>query len=342
MRIAVLFPQDSPMVGWSMGRGIVKTLERMGIEVLAIPMPTAQGGERKQLEMMMEHLKKTLPTIEELKRCDGIIVSGPEHIGPWVEVVYERYEWKLLDVPTAAWLHESCERDDYTIDFESIQWMAKDWYFPAIQDAEKHDQPMFVEGHSHYLPFGVDTETFCPALRGFESEPDIDVAFIGLVYEKRARFLNALKQQPIPPIGIKKVHIEDVYGYQHEESARRYAEGIRRIKVFLNLPALSRLVVSKVTEVMACGTMLMTPALPGEGGVSRNMVGFETFRDLIWYRSANLPALAKMLREYSSDEFRLKRLAIAEAGARLVHDNHRLDQRLSEILAKMGLEVRVN
>ena len=321
-----------------MGRGIVKTLERMGIDVLACPMPTTVEASPKQLE----YAKTQLPPIEEIKKCDGVIVSGPEHIGPWVEVVYERYGWKMLDIPTAAWLHESCERDDYSIDFETIQWMGSDWFFPAIQDAEKHDQPMFASGHSHYLPFGVDTDVFTPRLEGFTDGPDIDVAFIGLIYEKRARFLNALKQHPIPPIGLKKVHIEDVYGYQHEESMRRYAEGIRCIKVFLNLPALSRLLVTKVFEVMACGTMLMTPALPGEGGVSRNMLGFETFQHLIYYRSANLPALAKMLREYSSDEFVLKRLAIAQAGMREVHAKHRLDQRLSDILVRMGLEVRVN
>lgn len=336
MKIAFLFPMDASFMAWNMGRGIVRAMERMGIQVLSIPLPTNAQASQQQFDAA----RKALPTIERIRECDAVLTSGPEHVGPWIEAIYERYEWRNLNIPTAAWLHESTERDDYQIDFEAIQWIARDWFFPAIQDAEKHDQEMFAKDHSHWLPFGVDTEMFChPSRLGRYGGSEFDVAFIGLIYPKRLAFLQAISRHEIPPIRLGKVEIQDLHGYDHEGSTRRYVENLRAIKVFFNLPALSRLIVNKVTEVMACGGFLLTPMLSPDGGANRNMALFESGTHLVYYRPSNTPYIAQLLREWISKEMDAERDKIAEAGFRLVQEKHTLEKRVAEILTKMGLNV---
>ena len=339
MKIAVLCPQESPVMSWNMGRGLINTLERMGFETIYVQLPTLREADQKQLD---EAKKKSVP-IHILKDCDALIVSGPEHIAPWIEAVYERYEWKQLECPTAAWLHESMERDDYNIDFEPIKWIAKDWFFPAIQDAEKHDQDMFVKDHSHYLPIGVDTNMFRhPSHLGRYGGPEAEfpIAFIGGLYPKRIAFLQALSRHNHPPIRLGNVTIKDLRGFDNAGSTARYAENLRSIKVFLNLPMLSRMIGSKVFEVLACGGFLLSPQLTAEGGVSKNMAIFETDKHLVYYRSSNLPYVAQLLRDWSSDEFADRRQAIAEAGFREVVAKHTLEHRLTEMLAKMGVQMK--
>ena len=125
----------------------------------------------------------------------AFLISGPEHIAPWIEHVYGMYEWKQLPGAKLAWLHESMNRDDFKIDFDSIKWVADQWFFPAIQDAEKHDQEMFKKDHSHYLPFGVDEGIFKPRLVSADNiecaSKEFDVAFMGMMYPKRTAWLNS-------------------------------------------------------------------------------------------------------------------------------------------------------
>ena len=339
MKIAVFFPNTS-VCGWSAAWGIGATLRRMGHAVLDVPMPT----EREAGPGQVEQVKQSLPKIEAFKDAGLLLVSGVEHIAPWIDEVYGKYEWKQLSGVKACWLQESCRRDDYNIDFEAISWWGDEYFFPAIQDAEFHDQEMFAKGRSHWLAFGVDTNIFKPNA-GYASNWDVwpkqaklyDVGFMGLLYGKRQVFLNALRRHNIPPIRCGSVHIQDMGGYQFEESARRYAENIRQIKVFLNMPALSRLIVSKVYEVLACGTFCLTPTLPDEQSTHLNMRHFESKRHLVYYSPSNLPMLAQYLREYSSPEFDKKREEIAAWGCKEVHEKHSLKIRLEEMFSAMKL-----
>lgn len=348
MKVAFLYPQDAPNVSWNLGRGIVRTLGRMGHEVLAIQMPTSRpfndsAQENRRFRMMIEEKKRTLPPIAEIGKCDLVVVSGPEHVGPWIEEVYERYEWRQLGIPTAAWMHESCERDDYTIDFEAIQWMARDWFFPAIQDAERFDQEMFAKDHSHYLPFGIDPQMFHDGGRikrdelGYHGQ-DFDVSFIGGLYPKRIQYLNALSRHDHPPIHLANCVVQTIDGYDHEAATKLYVEGIRRSKVFFNLPSMSKLLVPRVTEVLACGGFLLTPMLPPEGGVGRNMALIES--GLMYYRPSNVPYVAQLLRDWSAPEKMGERDGIAMLGRGEVHQEHTLDRRLSEMFRKIGIAAK--
>jgi Glycosyl transferases group 1 len=342
MRIAVFFPNTS-VVGWSAARGIGQTLRRMGHDITDVAMPTAAEANA----MQVEYVKSQLPPYEVLQKQDVLLVSGPEHIAPWIEHVWGMYEWKQLTGARVCWLQESCRRDDYNIDFDAIRWCGDEWFFPAIQDAEFHDQEMFAKGRSHWLAFGVDTRIFracveCESVKPhghfFESSKVLDVGFMGLLYKKRQVFVQALRRHNIPPIHCGRVEVQDIFGYQFEECARRYAENIRQIKVFINMPALSRLMVAKVYEVLACGTFLLTPQLPEEQGTHKNMQHFESHKHLMYYSPSNLPYLAQLLREYSSPEMDEIRERIAAAGCAEVHKNHSLELRLTELLAKVGVK----
>lgn len=345
MKIAVFFSAD-PTAGWCMGEGIVRTLRRMGHTVISGPLPTL----REASEPLIKMIKDGAPKLKDLANCDAIIVSGPEHIAPWIDLCYTKYEWKQIPVPKACWLHESCHREDYEIDFDIIKWAGDEWFFPAIQDAEFHDQEMFAAGRSHWLPFGVDTEMFRP--RDWKNEEIIeigqwnlpspmhlplveqvfDVGFLGLMYQKRQLYLRALSRHNHPPIRIGMCSVNDLHGYHLEESIQLLVKNTRQMKVFFNLPALSKLLVSKVYETLACGTFLLTPAVPEERGAEQNMKLFTSGEHLVYYSPSNLPYVAQLLREWISPEKDAERVRIAESGCREVHAKHSLKIRLLEIL----------
>lgn len=344
MKVAVFFSQD-PTAGWNMGEGIVRTLKRMGHTVIPGPLPTA----REANERLVEITKAAAPKMDALKACDVIIVSGPEHISPWIDVCYSKYGWKNMGVPKACWLHESCTREDYTIDFDSLKWCGDEWFFPAIQDAEFHDQEMFAPGRSHWLPFGVDTEMFkthdCFCYRDSDCCPRhnprkaiFDVGFLGLLYQKRQLFLKALSRHNHPPIRVGMCSVADLHGYHLEKSIRLLVSNTREIKVFINLPALSQLLVSKIYEVMACGTFLITPQVTDYRGAAKNMAPFEDGKHLIYYSPSNVGYVAQLLREWTSPEKDAERARIAEAGCAEVHKNHSLMQRLAELLLKVSVK----
>jgi hypothetical protein len=342
MKIGVFYAQ-SQFSAWNMSGGIVATLKRMGHEVTDVPIaPNQQPGP-----LHIQTFKRRIPNIEVLKSLDAIIVSGPEHIAPWLDQGWTKYGWKNLAVPKAAWYHESFFRDDAMIDFDQIRWCADEHFFPAIQDAELHDQEAFAEGQSHWLPFGVDTDVFKPGnlrLPSADEETewripkDFNCAFIGLLYDKRKAYLQALAKHQIPPIYCGNVTVIDLDGFQYEESVRRLAANYRRIKVFMNLPSLSRLLVTKVYEVLATETFLVTPELNTEDRSSENMKLFESGKHLMYYRPSHMGGTAQMLREWISPQKDAEREAIAAAGCAEVRKNHSLEVRLSEILFKLKVK----
>ena len=307
-------------------------------------------------EEQFKRVTNELPALETLKKCDAILISGPEHIAPWLDAVYGKYEWKNIEVPKAAWWHESMNRDDYTLDWDNVGMWANENFVPAYQDADWLSQEMFGGTHIHWLPFGVDTEVFkahqdptvAPSCvpnehwskYHFEGK-QWPIAFIGAMYEKRHKFLQALSQCNIPPIIIGNVVVKDLGGLDPIENVQRLASNYRRVGVFFNLPALSRLLVTKIYEVMACGTFVMTPLLSNEKHIAENMKQFHDREHLLYYRSAGLVDVARSLREWSSEEKAEERGRIAAAGCREVHEKHSLKLRLETILAKLGVQETV-
>lgn len=344
MRIAV-FISNNPTSGWNMGYGIINTLRRMGPhdrlgllgnKVLCVPMPTEVEMPTEQLN----NFRRQLPSLDFIKKnMDAIIVSGPEHIGPWIAQCYGIDNWKQVDIPKAVWLHESTVREDYRIEFDDIKWLGDQFFFPAIQDADWHDQEVFAKDRSHFLPFGVDTQIFKPQAASSPLIKNFDVGFIGMMYPKRASFLMALRKHKIPPIRHGNCNIQSLHGYDWEGSMRLLASNTREVKVFFNLPAMSRLLVAKVFETMACGTFLMTPELPDDRGAQKNMELFKHGEHLAYYSPSHLGMVAQMLREWISPEKDAEREKIAAAGCALVHKYHSLEVRLTELLAKLKVGV---
>jgi hypothetical protein len=139
-------------------------------------------------------------------------------------------------------------------------------FFPDKADAEKYK--------GEWLPLGVDTEMFNRANGCFYPKRDIEVGFIGLMYPKRARFVNELaphlgdikiayrtscqsERGLIPAIGVW-----DFDGLNVRRSMQLLAETYRRIKVFVTFPSLSNVLVAKVLESLACGCLLVAPKQP--------------------------------------------------------------------------------
>jgi spore maturation protein CgeB len=115
---------------------------------------------------------------------------------------------------------------------------------------------------------------------------------------------------------------------------RLLASNTRECKIFFNLPSMSRLLVAKVFEVMACGTFLLTPLIGDGRGAEQNMKLFESGKHLVYYSPSNMPFTAQLLRDWVSPEKDAERQKIAEAGCREVHAKHNLKIRLEELLAK--------
>ena len=241
MKLACFHPA-SVFCAWAVATGLVDALNRMGhktdgfsIDVTSPAIDPAQ-----------------YPTAEQLRNYDGILISGPEHIRGHLLKLYPR--WHKISVPKISWMHETVEREDYgRMPLEEVRQFANFTFCPAVQD-EKYG--------FKWLPFGVDTEVFKP---DWNQQKEFDAAFIGLVYPKRAAFLETLKPH-LKGIRLLLGHAQvlDLSGVRIRETAALYADNLRKIKVFVNLPSLSELVVTKVYESLACGTFLITPAIPSQ------------------------------------------------------------------------------
>jgi hypothetical protein len=228
VRIAVFFPA-SLFSAWCCSYGLVNTLKRMGHEVIGVPI-----DPQKQ---------QYAPQVPEEGDFEAVILSGPEHL-----TRLQKVKWT---VPTVAWMHETVEREDYgKLDVEMLKRSADLVFCPGIQD-EKYG--------FRYLPFGVDTEIFHPE----PNQPRTrDAGFIGLVYPKRQEFLAKLR--PLlnaTKFSVGNVQVLEVDGVNPRKTAELYAENLRSFKVFVNLPTLSQLAVTKIYEALACGTIVLTPKI---------------------------------------------------------------------------------
>lgn len=304
MKIAAFY-SDSPFAGWVQAEGFCDVLKRMGHEVVPIGVPPVT----QITQAMADKVNKPIDD------CDLVIVSGPEWLRKWIQAFYPN--WGKLKCPKVGWYHESFIREDFTLDYANFEGMFDFHFFPDKADAEKYQ--------GDFLPLGVDTGMFSSGA----AERDIEVGFIGLMYPKRAAFVQELT----PHLGdiqikymtafqserglIPSIAVWDADGLNIRRSMQLLAETYRRIKVFVTFPSLSNVLVAKVLESMACGCNLVAPMQP---------VGLDG--SYLPYRSAY--QCAEMIRE-----------ALAGRGAVVSPSAtahlHSMELRFNQIFQKVGL-----
>jgi hypothetical protein len=325
MKIACFYG-DNPLASWMLSRGLPAALRRMGHEVIEIP--TLGGSKITRADA--ERINKPItPDI------DLIIVSGPEYLLSWIKTFYPN--WKDLNIPKACWYHESELRDDRVADFSKITPYFDFNFMPNKGDAEKYS--------ADHLPVGVDTEMFKPRTENcwcgrttdglrhdvvcpLHDEPPkprtVDCAFLGTLYDKREAFLRAL----LPHLGniklvVGQALVKDIEGINLVKSVQLLASEYRRIKILLNLPTLSHVLVSKVLEAAACECLVLTPE-PRYADIG---VGYEP----------TPRALAEKIKFYLANPRKAEEQATTDCGN--VKEHHRMELRLAKILEKVGVPV---
>jgi hypothetical protein len=276
---------------WCCAEGIVSALREMGHRV-------TDGGNP---------YKAQIP-FSTLREADLIVLGAPEWFPDALRARYGAI-WGTLRARKAAWYAESFHRDDRDFDFNAVRSLADRHYFPAIQDAE--------EFGGQWLPFGVDTGLFRPR----SAAATHDAAFLGTIYPKRAQYLAR--------IPYKLQRIQSVSSPDVRRSFELLADAYGSTKIFVNLPALSRLLVTKVSEVMACGTFLLTPRLDHPSAL-RNMAPFEDRRHLVYYDPNRPEEIADLVTYYLAHPE--EREAIAAAGRAEILKNHAMRLPLQKIL----------
>ncbi len=305
MRLACFHPA-SVFCAWSVATGLVDTFNRMGHETTGFPVDvTTQVIDPTQY-----------PTADRLRGFDGIVISGPEHVRAHLLRLYPK--WHRIPVPKIGWLHETIEREDYgKLNVEDIRSFSDKTFCSAVQD-EKYG--------FEWLPFGVDTAVFKP---DWDQKKEYDAAFIGLLYPKRAEFLQKL-QPFLNGITLKlgNVQVLDLGGVRMRETVALYADNLRKIKVFVNLPSLSELVVTKVYESLACGAFLITPAIPE----ARNFDNIQAH----FYDPDQPAELAERIRFCLKHE--KERIEATRVCCDQIHRLHRLELRCEILLNALGMK----
>lgn len=289
--IAVFHPQAGVMSAWSCAEGIVNTLAAMGYHVADCGNP--------------DH---SFTPIDTLQNVDLIILSGLEWYANSIKRHYG-HAWTRLRARKAAWYQESFHGDNRDFDFARTRDLADKHYFPAAQDAD--------EFGGLWLPFGVDTTVFAPK----QVEKLYDAAFLGGMYPKRAEYIKRIEY----PLS----YLSAVSDADQRRSFELLSDAYNSTSIFVNLPSLSRLLVTKVTEVMACRTMLVTPIIDHPSAF-RNMTQFEDRKHLVYYSPDRPQDISGIIEHYKShpDE----REKIAEEGWRETSLRHNLQVRLHKII----------
>lgn len=305
MKIVCMYG-DNPLASWMLSRGLPSVLRRMGHDVIEIP--TLGTAQVKKSDV--ERINKPIPPDTDL-----IIVSGPEYLISWIKTFYP--QWENLKCAKAGWYHESEERDDRTADFGAIAPWFDFNFMPNLQDAEKHK--------AIHLPVGVDVEMFCP--HGDEwGHREIGCGFIGTMYEKRAAFINST----VPLLGNTKITVghalvQDLGGINLMKSVRLLAGEYRRIKLLLNLPTLSNVLVSKVLEASACGCLVVTPS--------------PLYADIGVPYKPNPKSLAETIKFYIENDKPAERTA-AQHREKVLKE-HTMEARLEKMFTACGMGVAV-
>ena len=310
MKIACFYPR-SIASAWSISEGLVEGLRRIGHKTLSCPFdPLATVVSRADY-----------PSRDQLDSCAAIFVSGPEHIFKFLHALYP--DWKHMQVPKIALLHESVQREDYKmLDVALLKSCADTIFCPAFQDSAYG---------LNYMPFPVDTCMFHPTHGEAQTARRTHGAvFIGTPYGKRRDYYERHRLADL--VKCANVKAIDLDGINVRASSRLLADAYRSIRLLVNLPTLSRLLVTKIGEAMACETCVLTPRLPHDA--ADNMREFVGGQDLVYYDPDD-DDLADVIRHYLANDN--EREQIARNGCKLIHSKHSLDNRLGEMLAVAGV-----
>lgn len=281
-KVAVFHNGANVGSAWCCSEGILAALKAEGFEVMDCGNPV-----------------RSFFPLKELQQADLIILSAPEWFFSQLLRNYGE-AWRGLTMPKISWYAESFQADDgRDMNFEILRPLADFHFFPAWQDAQRFG--------GEWLPFGVDTDLFKP--RGIE--PAKDACFIGTLYPKRDEFIKTLTYpiEFLPAIKEKTL----------TRSFQKLAEAYGSMKILVNFPSWSRLLVTKITEAMACGTFVLTPKMDHESAL-RNMDQFEDRKHLVYFDAANPQALGALIAYYL--EHAEERQTIAAAGLAEVRANH--------------------
>ncbi len=331
-RVALFYIRNPLACHYAIG-GYTDTLKAMGHDVIDCPFP---GNAIQNLPQVAA----AMPKIDELLGCDLILSCYHEYGQPWLAKIYSAREWDALmaKVPVLARYDESMDRGDLGLPHrmpELLRW-AKFHSFPAAQDAAKYG--------GEWLPYGADTTIFHPnnsaqlttmMLDKASHWPDVkkyDVAFIGTLYGKRqeylAKLVNHLGHGTVFYQG--NVFVQDLSGIRERESTELLAENYRAIKCFFVLPPLSRLIVEKVVEVMACETLVLFPRLTDDA--EANLSIFEHNKHIVYYDLGFFADNGKQVRHLLAHPEEMH--AIAAAGSQLVSEKYTLKIMLEKMLAQ--------
>lgn len=323
MKVALFHPHNT-LGGWVAVGGYRAALERMGHEVLDAVLP---GNTVANVDVV----RSTLPTIVALAGCDVIISAFHEYTAPWLEALYGFEAWKPLINKTVARFDESMDRMDLGLPGrlpELMKWALRH-AFAAAQDARKYK--------GDWIPFSADTEMFS-AERGMSEKP-YDVAFIGSLYPLRrkylehlARFADGTRFNVCDNVGLHRLD-----GAAEPESTMLLAEEYRKVKIFFCLPTISRLFASKAFEVMACGTFVMHPQLPGE--LAENCSLFEHKKHLVYYKAGYFQENLKQIKHYLEHED--EREQIANTGMERVRSHFTIELMLNRMLDSVRLRPHI-
>ena len=316
MKIALYYPHNW-LASWYTLGGYANTLRDMGHEVIDCPFPG-------NLVHDVDNVRSRMPTIDQLNSVDCILLMFMEYIQPWLASVYGLELWKHVKVPIVARYDESFDRQDLGLFDrweEFIKW-APDInlnFFPAHQDAERYG--------GQWLVYGADLIKFhCTS----PQTKKYDLAFVGSFYPLRQQYLAKLSGFLGNDVtfNVGQAIVQDLSGIRSEESTDLLAENYRQIKIFFCLPPMSRLLVCKVFEVMACGTFVMFPMLPGDA--AHNCTAFNAGLEIVYYEHGYMKKNAEQIQYYLTHEE--ERETIANAGRDRVYQDYTLQQMLERML----------
>jgi hypothetical protein len=342
MRIALFIIRNLLASHYSLF-GYRETLERMGHTVLECAFPS------NNVQVTPEIISRA-PGVVQLLECDICFSTYHEYVQPWLERIYPLEQWLTLmnKVPVIARFDESMDRGDLWLPHRmpTLKKWATHYSFPAAQDAEKYG--------GEWLPYGADTTIFNPGTewqfvdgpktsfntKGKMVEGPVgkkyDLGFIGTLYPKRQEYLQKL----IMHVGKKttfycgNVIVHDLGGIRERETTELLAENYRQIRIFFCLPPMSRLLVEKIFDVMACDTMVMYPRFPDDA--AKNLSLFEDEKHIVYYELGFFANNGKQVKYYLEHHEEVKKIACA--GGELVRSEYTLEQMLAKMLAMVEKE----
>lgn len=318
MKLALFYPRNIYASWYALG-GYRLALEAMGHEVVDCPLPGNNPANIDQL--------KYKPSIEQLTSCDAILLMFAEYVVPWLQVMYGGLEqWRSIPTHKIARFDESFDRADLSMrmNWDMLKLWADYYSFPAAQDAEKFK--------GEWIGYGIDQSIFHPP-----AYPDkkYGLGFIGQLYNKREKYAQLLLPYldkgttfSCGPVIITDLSGTPAEGYERLQT-ELLAKNFQQIKVFFVLPPLAQLQVSKIFEVMSCGTFVIAPRLEGAG--RKNLSLFQEGKHLVYYQQGDFVGNAKQIMYWLKHDD--EREAIARQGAQHMKETHTLEMMLNKILA---------